>query len=186
MLLLLIVLSVGVGADGTASVELVYRLERTQAATRLPVTVLEVDGVRIQNLTADGTAVELDRSNAPQLRGTLDVEDGVETISFRYEVLGTTIPVVVLGGSPAEARAGAFRVEIELADGMHVLESFPTGLENVAPTRYALELPVVPAFVKLRISESASVFTLPRIVDGSVLVLLVLLVGLAAVAIRRR
>ena len=186
MLLLLAVLTVGVRGDGTASVELVYRLERAQAATMLPFTILEVRGVRILSLTADGTAVELDRSNAPQLRGTLDAEDGVETITFRYEVLGTTIPVVVLGGSPVEARAGAFRAEIDLADGLHLLESFPTGFRKVAPTGYALELPVVPAFVKLRVSESASVFTLPRIVDGSVLVLLALLVGLAAVAIRRR
>lgn len=185
MLLLLAVLSVAVRADGT-SVELVYRLERAQAATSLPFTVLEVDGVRIRNLTADATAVELDRSDAPQLRGTVDVEDGVEEITFRYEVLGTTVPVVVLGGSPAEARAGAFRAEIDLADGVHILESFPSGFEKVAPSRYALELPVVPAFVKLRVSESAPVFTLPRIVDGSVLVLLLGLATLAILAIRRR
>lgn len=185
MLLLLAVLTVSVGADGIATVELVYRLEHGRETT-LPFTVLEVDGGQIRNFTAESVAVDLDRSNAPRLHGTLHVQDGVEAITFRYEVAGTTIPVVVLGGFPTEARAGAFRAEIGLADGLHLLESFPTGLSKVTPTRYALELPVAPAFVKLRVSDTPTFFTVPRIVDGSVLVLLVGLVGLAAVAIRRR
>ena len=183
MLLLLVLMTVSVGTDGTSTVELVYDVPREAADRELTFTLLEPDGVRVRDLFAGSASVALDRSEAPRLRGRADLEAGATSATFRYESSATVFPVVVVEGLALESRADAFRATIELPDGTQLVESFPTGMKRLGASRYALELPVVPAFVRLRTSESDSVLTWPRILDGGVLVLLALL---AFVAIRRR
>ena len=187
-------LSANIEAKRTISVELAYELtlDGAPAKGELAFTLLEMDGARIENLRVgrgqgqgqgqDQWPLRLDRSGAPKLETVVPVGSGTTFITFYYETVGTTIPILVPSFSPNEARPGTFTAELRLPDGSHLVESFPTGVERVAESRYVLELPVLPAFIRLHIADRAPLLSFPQLVDGSVLVLFA---GLAFVAIRR-
>ncbi len=180
-------LSANIEANRTISVELAYELTldgAPPAKGELAFTLLEMDGARIENLRVgqDQRPLRLDRSGAPKLETAVAVGPGTTFITFYYETVGSTIPILVPSFSPTEARPGTFTAELQLPDGSHLVESFPTGVEKVAESRYALELPVLPAFIRLHIADRAPLLSFPQLVDGSVLVLFA---GLAFVAIRR-
>ena len=185
MLLLLAVLSgqlVATIEPHTAyPVELTYRFVLSPEATALDFTILEAKGASIDHMTVEGQPLALDRAGAPLLRGRVPVSAGTDSVTFRYLVTGTTVPVVVLGLAPEEARPDTFSASLRIPDGMHVVESFPTGLVAVAD-EYRLELPVVPAFVSLTVSDHPTI-SVPAIVDGAALAILVM-VG-ALVFLRR-
>lgn len=159
-------------------VELLYELEPQNETRDIALTVLEVRGASMTELTANGESIVLDRADAPLLRGALVVPAGASVITFRYRATGTTLPIVVLQ-DVGEAR---FEASLRLPPDQHLVESFPTAL---APSGdgYALSLPIVPAFVSLTLRDRRPVVTLPRLLDG---LTLLILGGLAAVAIRRR
>ena len=180
-------LSANIEANRTIFVKLAYELTldgAPPAKGELTFTLLEMDGARIENLRVgeDQRPLRLDRSGAPKLETAVPVGPGTTFIAFYYETVGATIPILVPNFSPTEARPGTFTAELQLPDGSHLVESFPTGVERVAESRYALELPVLPAFIRLHIADRAPLLSFPQLVDGSVLVLFV---GLAFVAIRR-
>ena len=159
-----------VAATGAFPVELTYRLELEEAAEELPFTVLEARGAKVARLTVNGAVIDLDRSRAPQLTGVVDAPGSV--LVFRYEVTGDAIPIVVPGVSPGEARPDTFNATLSIPEGMHLVESFPTGIVR-DKERYRLELPIVPAFVAVALSPEASWWTYPRIVDGAAIVFFV-------------
>jgi len=176
-------------ANRTISVELAYELTldgAPPATGELAFTLLEMDGARIENLLVEqgqGRApLRLDRSGAPKLETAVPVGPGTTFITFYYETVGTTIPILVPSFSPNEARPGTFTAELQIPEGFHLVESFPTGAKKLAGSRYELELPVLPAFIRLHIADRAPLLTFPQLVDGSVIVLFA---GLAFVAMRR-
>ena len=180
-------LAANIEANRTISVELAYELTldgAPPAEGELAFTLLEMDGARIDNLRVgqDQRPLRLDRSGAPKLEAAVAVGPGTTFITFYYETVGSTIPILVPSFSPTEARPRTFTAELQLPDGLHLVESFPTGVEKVAVSRYALELPVLPAFIRLHIADRVPLLSFPQLVDGSVLVLFA---GLAFVAIRR-
>ena len=186
-------LSANIEANRTLSVELAYELTLAgapPAKRELTFTLLEMDGAKIENLRLglgqgqdqDQRPLRLDRSGAPKLTTAVAVGPGTTLLTFYYETVGTTIPIWVPSFSPTEARPGTFIAELKLPDGSHLVESFPTGVKKMAESRYGLELPVLPAFIRLHIADSPPLLSFPQLVDGSVLVLFA---GLAFVAIRR-
>ncbi len=180
-------LSAKIEANRTIAVELAYELTLDGAPPangELVFWLLEMDEARIENLRVgqDRRPLRLDRSGAPKLETAVPVGPGTTFVTFYYETVGTTIPILVPSFTPSEARPGTFTAELQIPEGSHLVESFPTGARKITESRYALELPVLPAFIRLHIADRAPFLSFPQLVDGSVIVLFA---GLAFVAIRR-
>lgn len=175
-------LDAAVSLERSYIVELTYQLELPPDAAVIPLRVLEAKGGRLHWLEANGSVVALDRSRAPQLEAELEVPASAATLRLRYEVTGTTIPVVVPLVEGLEARAGMFRASVELPFGAHLAGSFPTGAV-MSNGVYHFELPVLPAFVSLMIVDDAPLLSFEAALDVAA-VLFFLAIGVFLV--RRR
>ncbi len=158
-----------VASDQTAVVELSYRLELGSdlpADAVLSLTVLELRGGEVLDLEANGERLTLDRSTAPKLRARVTLPLPSDTLVLRYRTPGPTIPVVVPELIPDEAVANAFVATVSLADGWHLVESFPSGMA-VTPKGYHLQLPVTPAYLALTLVDEEPFLTLPQTLDAA-------------------
>lgn len=185
MLLLLVILGGELEArltdDAPTLVELTYRL-RDVEEPELSFTLLEARGATVSKLRVDGRDVVLDRTDAPLLRGRVPIASDATTLSFSYEVAGNTLPVAVLEGGFENDTDGAFRAVLSLPEGRYLAESFPTGLVSEGE-RHLLTLPIAPAFIALDVRPEPPLAPLPVVLDA---LAVVLLVGLALYAVRRR
>lgn len=164
------------------TVDLTYRLEAVGDPTALEFTILEAKGARVDHVRVNGTEVTLDRSRAPQLRGTIAVPKGASSVTFRYDVIGTTIPLAVPVAGMGEAQPGVFLAKLRIPEGVHVIESFPTGVRESAEG-HVLELPILPAFVSLTLAAERSWLSFPVLMDA---LALLVLGSVGVVALRRR
>ena len=172
-------------SSGRYPVDVVYELTPASETTILSFTVLETKGTSVTDLFADGRPVALDRSNAPLIRGETEILEGATSIEFRYHVGGSTIPLVILPVDPGDARPETFTAAIGLPAGMKLVESFPTR-SNESDGRVTFELPIVPAFVSLTITDEPPLLSVPEWLDLLVLSLLGSVVAVVALVMVRR
>lgn len=194
--------------SGEIVVELRYRIVNTGTSDRIPISWLRVAQTRLSDVRAtwdDAPAtMAWEPGQGRVRRGTVDVAypqagSAVTELALEYVVsqasdtednaLSIHVPLIQVDLKPEESRADVFVAEIVIPHGMSLVESFPVGAAAMAAAsedvRYQITLPVVPSFLRLELREGDSVFTLPRVVDG-VMVSLVVLLSLAAFVRLRR
>jgi hypothetical protein len=175
----------------------------TQTEIAIPLSVLTAFDTAIQDLTVtvDGTKldVSLDESRRPQTRGfvrlprvvggktplSIDVEYRVpDAIEARAESgIAVRVPIVILGDPSPGNDPERFRAVVENLGDLRITESFPTGfVRSENGNGYEVELPIVPAFLTLRVQREGTLLTVPRLVDFGTLALLA---GLGALGLRR-
>jgi len=183
----------------TAHVRIDYRLEVPAGVAQIPITALvavPTDVSQVQAHTPTRTLpVALPRSNTAQRVGVVrlpgDRPAGPLSLTIEYEVSraitfdGTgvlyQVPLVVVDWPPSDARPGTFTARATVQPSTWVHESFPTTLAGpVGPpgtSVWEVELSVLPVYLKFRgrTAFEAPLLTLPRVVDTSVLALLLLL-----------
>ena len=166
-------LTATLASTGSSPVELTYSFEPSAEARRFQFSILDPDGVAGRSLSIEDRAsereLELDDSRTPYLRGTVGLPAGATTLTFRYSASGIRIPVVA-SLETLEAGNDRFTATLQLPDGSTVVDSFPSGAV-VDDNRARITLPVVPAFVSLTLSERPTFWSLPNVVDASVLML---------------
>jgi len=187
---------------GATEVRAVYhvRPERTEA---IPLLGLEVMGARVSSLevrfleAGAWDAVPIRRAPSGRLEAAIPIpgtERGrpIVRIELRYRVeqastsgdgdFDRTVPVLLVNHPPAGDRPELLTARWTLPDGYAVSESFPLvplDPEIVDGRRsYTITLPVVPSMFRIRGRRGPRPFlTFGRLVDGTVVCVLLLLAG---------
>jgi hypothetical protein len=182
----------------TAHVRIDYRLRVPPGTTRIPITALVSRPGTIADVSAHtptrALTVELPESSTAQRSGFVhlpgDRPDGVLTLVVEYEVARSItparadvlyrVPLVAVDWPPADPLPGTFTGRAMVQPDIHVFESFPTTLAGplgwTGRSVWAVELSVLPAYLTFRGRlYGPPTFTVPRVVDTSILVLLLLL-----------
>ncbi len=183
-------------AAGPVRVEIDYVLVVGQQISELPLEGVAFAGSRLTDVAAtlDGVPllVELQSESNGRLSGRIEVPSGSErrlAVRLTYRVSPSSgevdatrliLPVLALGWPPQEALPGTFRAQVTLPVGLSTFESFPAGLVAGEPLAsggrvHSLELPVVPALIRIRSGQGAIRFNLPLVMDVLVLGLFLML-----------
>jgi len=184
---------------GSAVVEVTYSLAVPAAVSEVPLTVLSPQPVAVEDLVVEGAEgpwrVDLPLSETVQRTGVARVApaDSARQLELRigYSVRGAAaivrrdvryvVPVVAVDWPPPNPLPGTFRASVRLPRDMVAFEAFPTALAGFGggaadAGAVALELSVLPAYVSLRARRGgAPVVTIPRVVDGSLIALLLVM-----------
>ena len=184
---------------GFAAVEIVYGLTVPASDSEVPLTVLSPEPASVADLAVGGAGgawqVDLPTSETVQRAGVVRIapSSSVRALELRIRYTVRTaatlvgrdvryvVPVVAVDWPPPNPLPGTFRARIRLPADMVAYEAFPTapgGLGGgMADTgAVSLELSVLPAYVSLRARRGgAPLFTVPRVVDASVVALLLIL-----------
>jgi len=184
---------------GSATVEVAYLLVVPAAVSEVPLTVLSPEPVAVADLVVAGAEgpwrVDLPLSETVQRTGVARVPPADSArrleLRIRYTVRAAAtlvgrdaryvVPVVAVGWPPPNPLPGTFRASVQLPAEMVAYEAFPTVLAGLGggaagPDAVALELSVLPAYVSLRARRGgAPLLTVPRVVDGSLMALLLIL-----------
>ncbi len=158
------------------AVRLAYRVEPSLAAS-VSFSALEIEGVAIEEIAAFASdsplAVDLEPRSGPKREGTIDLPPGTETLELRYVVrrgaewtddgVRVRLPCAILDRKLEETRSGLFSSVVSLPAGLSIVDGFPAHSIAAADGTHRWELPVVPAFLSLRASSKAVLFTPSRV-----------------------
>ena len=177
--------------DQNPRVSMVYRLA-PEGEGSVDFGSIRFDGGWIANVRAFAGERELSfrttSGSESRLDGVVELPaeiDGPFELRLDYEVHGTAqdqpliLPFLVAGWPPHESSPQAFHAEVQLPANRFVRDSFPTEFERgVSVDRTAdlqvlrFELPVVPAMIRLELSDRAPLVGVGRGLDLAALALL--------------
>jgi hypothetical protein len=175
------------------AVRLAYRIE-PPGADRVAFSVLEIDGVAIEELSAFASEtplpVALEPRSGHKRAGSIGLPGDTSALELRYvvrdgaerteESLRVRLPVAVLRLRIEEARSGLFSSTVDLPAGLSVIDGFPSHSVRSVDGNHRWELPLVPTFVAFRASSENVLVTPPRVATTAV-VLLLLAMGIFGV-----
>jgi hypothetical protein len=168
---------------GAVHARLALTLLPGDSASTLPLSLLTTEGVRVEGIRVGDVPLSLSLLRPHYWRGEVPV-DGEGTLEIHYSVTGAweedgrvTIPIPAPLWTPLDPGPGTFRAVLTVPEGMIVTESFPTSVLRRPPGleggELELSLQSVPSMLILRTSQgSAPLVTLPRLLDLTVLFLL--------------
>jgi hypothetical protein len=182
-------------------VHLILRVLPEEGVRELPVTLLSPAPTRLEELTVNGTPLEMVEerpffrtASLPLPQG--DTFEGV-TVELAYTVHGAweeggrvTVPVPAPLWLPQDPQPATFVANLRIPPGVGVLESFPTSValrpDGTNGGDYRVTLQSVPSMLILRMVDGEMpLLTVERVLDAGVVLLLVVM-GLLGVGYLRR
>jgi len=188
-------MDVHVREEAGVAVRLTSRLTLVDGVASVPLSLVLPEGVDVVGLEArvDGAPAAVRWASGGRVRRgevALGGRGSEATLELRYEVAGgehrrdreasVTVPLPAVTWPPAEARPGTFSARVRLPPGLVLREGFPTSWERVSSDTtgdvYAVELPVLPAFLRIGAgAPGVNRLTLPGVLGGVALALLALM-----------